>query len=180
MKEFFEAFFVAIFLTLVFYLMDFKNIGIIALASISSFSLHVIAHKLVAKKLGLNANFGVWLPGIFGGIIASAFLYLFFRFMIFSPESISISRFRFKLKAKKITFEEAGIICLAGPLVNIFIATFFWIFEFPFSQTIVDVNSMLTIFTILPIGKADGAKIFYWKKWVWLLILLLALLLYAT
>jgi Zn-dependent protease len=178
--EAFEVLIAGLICGLVISFPSFENYREIVLISVVSLFLHTLSHKFVAKRINLIANFKLWVRGTISSVGLTLLLSIFAPLKILCFEGLEIAKYRFKVGKRKLTYEEVGIISLAGPTVNLLLAILLWIFQTPLSPLIVSVNCWLALFTILPIEPLDGSRIFYWKKWVWLLFLILSIfLLYA-
>ncbi len=137
------------------------------------FVLHELAHKFVAVRYGFYAEFRMWFEGL-----ALAFVMAFvLGFVFVAPGAVYIH-------GNYISREENGKISIAGPLVNIVIALFFFslipfvnhnpadITGFIISNIIwfgFIINSILAAFNLIPLGIFDGAKIIRWNPILWVL-----------
>lgn len=127
-----------------------------------SFFIHEIAHKFVAQKSGLWAEFRLTL---WGSLLTAVFAVLPGAFKIISPGAVMISG-----PAKN---QDIGKISISGPLTNIVLAIIFlilWVFSIPYNWIFgigAFINSYIALFNLLPIGILDGFKIFYWNKIIW-------------
>src|SRR3989344_4639177 len=154
------------------------------------FLLHELNHKFVAQKYRFKAEFRSFDEMLFLAIIMS-----FFGFVIAAPGAVMIqSNFHDKTRAGKI--------CVAGPIMNLVIATFCLlvlilitgsfsqalvmnnfgidkILELPLLQAILLigflVNSWLALFNMIPFWIFDGAKIFSWSKIIWGIVTLISI-----
>jgi Zn-dependent protease len=127
-----------------------------------SFFAHEIAHKVIAQRRGLWAEFRLTL---WGSVLTLVSIISPF-FKIISPGAVMISGSR--------GIEEMGRISLAGPLVNIALsavllglsalvpAEFAWVF---FLSGFL--NGFMAVFNLIPFGIFDGFKIFSWDKKIW-------------
>lgn len=179
-KEIIEVLVAGLICGLVISFPSFQNYREIILISIASLFFHALSHKLAARKINLVTRFRLWIDGTILSAGLTSLLNIFTPLKILCFEQLEIARYRFKLGRRKLTYEEVGSISTAGPAANLLLAILFWIFPTPHSSLITSVNCWLAIFTLLPIGPLDGARIFYWKKWVWLLFLVSSILLYAV
>lgn len=127
-----------------------------------SFFIHELAHKFVAQKSGLWAEFRLTL---WGSLITAVFAVLPSTFKIISPGAVMISG-----PAKN---QDIGKISISGPLTNIILAITFlilWFFSIPYNWIFgigAFINSYIALFNLLPFGILDGFKIFYWNKIIW-------------
>ena len=134
---------------------------------VSAFFFHEMAHKFMAQKFGLWAEYRMFPQGLFFALFFS----LFTPFVFAAPGAVM---FRGKIR----NF-EMGHIALAGPLSNIIIATItliIYLFIFiqdTFSNEIIGyiclINSVLATFNLLPIDPLDGSKIIKWNENIWIL-----------
>jgi Zn-dependent protease len=135
----------------------------LAIILTTSFFIHEIAHKIIAQKSGLWAEFRLTL---WGSMLTAVFIVLPVTIKIISPGAVMISG-----PAKH---QDIGKISIAGPLTNIILASIFlgliflptqfsWIFAIG-----AFFNSIIALFNLIPIGILDGVKIFYWNKIIWL------------
>ena len=133
-------------------------LAISAVLIVFSFLLHELAHKFTAQKYGAWAEFRMYPGGLMLAIVMSLFGFLFA-----APGAVYING--------RITEEMNGRISMAGPLVNLLLATGAVVFV-PFTTGILsDVafmmayfNAFLALFNMLPIPPLDGSKIFRWNR----------------
>ncbi len=129
----------------------------------SGFVLHELAHKYVAIKYGAKAEFRHWNIGL---ILAIAIpIITFGSFLFAAPGAVYIY-------GKDISRKQNGIISLAGPATNIFLAIFFFAAGLSgfFSEIFFNVgfiNLFLATFNLIPIFPLDGSKVFAWNPIVW-------------
>ena len=134
----------------------------LALVLTISFFIHELAHKFVAQKSGLWAEFRLTL---WGSLLTAVFAILPGTFKIISPGAVMISG-----PAKK---QDIGRISISGPITNIILAISFlilWFFSIPHNWIFgigAFINSYIALFNLLPFGILDGFKIFYWNKFIW-------------
>ncbi len=138
------------------------------------FLLHELAHKYVAQKYKLFAEFHAFYSMLFLSILMS-----FFGFIIAAPGAVYIKG--------NVTKEKNGKIAIAGPLTNIMLAFLFLLFNILVSDNkIIDlilfygfrINSLLALFNMLPFMPFDGAKVLAWRKKVYGIVILISLLLF--
>jgi Zn-dependent protease len=177
-EEIVELAIASLVIALILTLPNFKFFIDFLFATILGFVAHELAHKFVARRFGALARFKISYPGLLWGLILSTFfMTLGVPIKIAAPGAVLISQYRFKLEKPRITFEEIGIISLAGPLTNLLLALLFWQIPTQTAQIIFRTNCSLAIFNLLPIQPLDGSKIFWWKRWLWFLIFLIPILL---
>jgi Zn-dependent protease len=124
---------------------------------------HEIAHKLVAQRYGLWAEFRLT-P--IGALIT--LLTIISPIKIISPGAVMIAG-----NANKESFGKTAI---AGPLLNIVLCAVFFILTFalqypnPFFLIAVfsaAINGSIAVFNLIPAGILDGLKVFHWSKMAW-------------
>ncbi len=150
---------------------EIYHVGLLTLAATiialtMSFLLHEIAHKVVAQRRGLWAEFRLTILGA-----ALTLLSVFSPFFkIISPGAVMISG--------ATDADSVGRISIAGPAVNLVLsgaflssATFFAQNPavFPLLMVAANLNVWIALFNLIPFGMLDGLKIFTWNKKVWLL-----------
>src|SRR3989338_1934999 len=154
------------------------------------FLLHELNHKFVAQKYRFKAEFRSFDEMLFLAIVMS-----FFGFVIAAPGAVMIqSNFHDKTKAGKIS--------VAGPIMNLILASLFFIILIlltgsisgamnlngQISKNVLDmpliyaipiigfsVNSWLALFNMIPFWIFDGAQIFSWHTTVWGLVTLISI-----
>lgn len=126
---------------------------------ICSFMLHELGHKFTAQKFGAWSEFRMWPAGLGLCIIMS-----FLGFLFAAPGAVYINGY--------IDDRMNGKISAAGPIVNIVIGAFAFIFMIAFSGSslwysifyqLAHLNAFLALFNMLPIGPLDGAKVLRWN-----------------
>ncbi|MEM2341068.1 MAG: AN1-type zinc finger domain-containing protein [Candidatus Bathyarchaeia archaeon] len=146
----------------------------LALIFTLSFILHEIGHKFTAKYYGLWAEFRLSLIGIMITLI-SVFSPII---KIISPGAVVISG--------EATRENLGKIALSGPIINISLSILLLALNLTLNTSFKIilawgsiVNAYVAVFNLIPFGFLDGAKIFWWNKYVWIISFLMALTLVA-
>jgi Zn-dependent protease len=129
-----------------------------------AFLLHEIAHKIVAQRYGLWAEFRLTLLGAL--ITLLSIVSPFFK--IISPGAVMIAGTADK--------EAVGKTSIAGPLTNIILCIGSFTLSFflgsPFFEVAVSAaafNAFIAVLNLIPIGILDGWKVFKWSKIVWAL-----------
>jgi Zn-dependent protease len=142
--------------------MNYSNYQMLALLSVLfalSFLIHELAHKLLAQKYGLWAEFRLTLMG---AILTSLSLIPSF-IKIIGPGAVVVNG-----QAEEKTI---GMISVIGPTINITLASALcgaavlvpsWIFE-----VVAFYNVWISVFNLIPIGVLDGYKVFNWNKAIW-------------
>ncbi len=130
------------------------------------FLLHELAHKFVAIKYGFWAEYKLWMQGLIFAVITA-----FFGFPLIAPGAVYIH-------GDYISREQNGKISMAGPATNLILAGIFFllIYYFPSNQMITTVgvlgfyvNSFLALINLIPVSILDGAKIFRWNPFIWII-----------
>lgn len=136
---------------------------------VTGFFFHEIAHKFMAQKFGLWAEYRVYPMGLMLSLLVSVFT----GFVFAAPGAVMFmggSR-----------YHETGKIAMAGPLANITIAfvTFLLFYYSFFGNQIASllgfvclINVLLATFNLLPFGPLDGMKIIKWNATVWVFMLI--------
>ena len=150
-----------------------------ALIVLLGFLLHELAHKLVAQRLHLWAEFRASAGGLGMALVACVFTPIMFA----APGAVLI--------VGNATRRDGAHISIAGPATNLLIGFAFLPFvgslknpaEFGpcfgnFFQAAVLINAVLAIFNLLPFPPLDGSKIVRWSLPVYLGMLALAGLLF--
>lgn len=123
------------------------------------FVFHEMAHKFTAQYYGYFAEFRANFQALGLAIIMS-----FFGFIIAAPGAVMISGHSGSIERNKY-----GIISLAGPLINLVLAAFFFVIA-PFFPILIYgamINAWLGLFNMIPFGNFDGRKILAWNKVVY-------------
>lgn len=148
-----------------------------------SFIPHELAHKFAAVHYKCFAQYEMWKNGLIMALLLAVATNGGFVFA--APGAVviyTVYQSRHGLHQIVLSPKQNGLISIAGPLTNISIALLFAVFapNFFITKSIVYVNTFLAAFNLLPIPPLDGSKVFYWNKFVWLGIVIVAgwLLLY--
>jgi Zn-dependent protease len=137
------------------------------------FLLHELAHKVVAQKYGMAAEFRASYGMLFLAVLIS------FAGVIFAaPGAVLIMG--------SPSRKQNGIISIAGPLTNVAIALFCLLgMLFPVSLLVSTtlrfgfiINIWLALFNMLPFWVLDGKKVYAWNKQVYFLTLGLILVVF--
>jgi Zn-dependent protease len=130
----------------------------------SSFLVHEIAHKVIAQKKGLWAEFRLT---TWGAVLTFASIFLPFRMI--APGAMMI--------AGSPNGDDIVKISIAGPITNIIFSSALLGFAFAlFPSTYATVllfaayiNAFMAVFNLIPFGILDGYKIFSFNKKIWAL-----------
>lgn len=132
---------------------------------VSVFLLHEIAHKLVAQRYGLWAEFRLTM---FGALITLISIFSPF-FKIISPGAVMIAGFADK--------DTVGKTAVAGPATNLVLSivsfAFYLFLPRPFATVALlsaAFNAWIALFNLIPLGILDGWKVFNWNKIVWIMV----------
>jgi Zn-dependent protease len=148
-----------------------------AVVMVASFLTHELAHKFVAQKRGLWAEFRLT---TWGALLTFASVFLPFRMI--APGAMMIGGTLQKN-------DDIVKISIAGPLTNLIFASTFlafaftlpvnidWIFVLLFAAYI---NAFMAIFNLIPFGVLDGYKIFSFNKKLWALAFIPSLIMTIT
>jgi Zn-dependent protease len=129
-----------------------------------SFFVHEFAHKIVAQREGLWAEFRLTLWGAVLTLITAISPF----FKIFAPGAVIISGPLHPKAVLKIS--------VAGPVTNIVLAAVFLGCAFVPSPFVVSClfggfwNAFIAVFNLIPFGLFDGFKIFRVNKAVWAMV----------
>jgi len=141
---------------------------IVALFTISiAFILHELAHRYVARRYGSYAIYKLWPMGLLLALVTSMFGIVFA-----APGAVMIyPKADIWGNATELTKKKIGLISLAGPLVNIILASVFLGLNFFYPYFVFSmagaINAWLALFNTLPLFILDGLKIFSWDKRIW-------------
>ena len=146
----------------------------LAIVFISVFLLHEMAHKLVAQRYGLWAEFRLTL---FGALIT--LLSTISPIKIISPGAVMI--------AGPMSKDTMGKTAIAGPSTNLVLSVISFLLSSFTSDTLSSVamlsaafNAWIALFNLVPIGILDGLKVFSWNKIVWFVAFMLSIALTAV
>ena len=122
----------------------------------SAFFLHEIAHKLVAQRHGLWAEFRLTLTGALITLLS-----IISPVKIISPGAVMIVGARSR--------ETLGKVSLAGPLTNLVLSIIFLGVASisPIYLVGCFFNAFIALVNLIPFGLLDGLKVFLWSKRVW-------------
>lgn len=148
----------------------FLEYFLISLVTIGSgFLLHELAHRSIARRYGLWAQFKLWWSGL---IIALATAVLTGgTFFFAAPGAVHIlpSRKRPLGPSRR----ESGMISLSGAVANVAVGVFFRALT-PLGGVLANVGSigyrinlLLAVFNLLPVPPLDGQKVMSWSVVIW-------------
>jgi Zn-dependent protease len=151
-------------------------IAIFAVILTASFLIHEIAHKVIAQKSGLWAEFRLT---TWGAVLT--FVSVFLPFKMISPGAMMIGG---SIPSGKdlIKISVAGVITnLAFSITTFGVA--FGLLNLPVSGLVLMlffaayINSFMAVFNLIPFGILDGYKIFSISKKIWALVFVPSLIL---
>ncbi len=133
------------------------------------FVLHELGHKFLAQKYGCWAEFRSNNQMLLVGLLIS-----FTGFVLAAPGGVYI---------RGASRSQHGRIALAGPLVNIILASLFGILNLLFPSMIFkfgfSINALLGLFNLIPFPPFDGHAVLQWNKFAFGIALFLAATLFA-
>ena len=123
------------------------------IVTVTGFACHELAHKFMAQKFRLPAEFKI---SKFGMVVALVSAMI--GFLVALPGAVW-----FQSDGRR---EHVGKVALAGPALNIGIALAFFVptYTLTWLLPVVFVNLFLAGFNMLPFGPLDGKKIWRWNK----------------
>ncbi len=136
--------------------------SVFALLLTASFLVHEMAHKVIAQKRGLWAEFRLTTWGAMLTLIS-----VILPFKLISPGAVMISG--------PARLDDVGKISIAGPSINLALCSMFLGAAFiPSSYVslfyiVAFINATIAVFNLIPFGILDGFKIYSWDKRVWVL-----------
>jgi len=150
-----------------------------------AYSLHNLAHKIIAAKHCAKSEFDLWRFNMkffkpnskpylisIGPILAVVFA-LFsngtIKFSALESQNIKSNiKERIGKKFKHIREIEIAYIALAGPIMSLFLALFFSIFNNPIFDKFILINISIAIYSMIPIHNLDGSRIWIGSYFVYI------------
>jgi Zn-dependent protease len=137
--------------------------GVFGVFMTASFLIHEIAHKVMAQKSGMWAEFRLTTWGAVLTLVS-----VFIPFKMISPGAMMIG-------GTAPTPKELVKISIAGPLTNIIFSSTFLGLAYAFSSNpfaavlffTAYINAFMALFNLIPFGILDGFKIFSFNKLAW-------------
>lgn len=141
-----------------------------AMAIVSGFALHELAHRFVANRFGAAARFRMWSEGLVVALILT--IATNGNFVFAAPGAVMINSVRFSLRGLvAIGKREFGVISAAGPVTNLILASVFVALHFATANGAflyaAHVNVSLALFNMIPVPPLDGSKVFAWSLTAW-------------
>ena len=161
------------------------NLVAIFIITFLSFIIHFSAQKLVALSLGYESKYRYWLNGILISLIVCFFSYGYFPlFFTGSLWHEIVPKLRVGVFRGGVKHRDIGYIAFAGPLSNIIIVSLFapiyLATQSSFLHTIILINLLIAIFSLLPIptfekirqfkGGTTGLYLFIASRWIFVLV----------
>lgn len=115
------------------------------------FLLHELAHKLVAMRHGLNAEFRADYEMLGLAVVLS-----FIGFIFAAPGAVYTRGVRDSRQQFEISF--------AGPITNLVLATLFFAVPGQIGNYGFEINAWLALFNMIPFGGLDGEKVLEYSK----------------
>lgn len=137
--------------------------SVFAVVMMSSFLVHELAHKVMAQKSGMWAEFRLT---TFGAVLTLVSVFLPFKMI--APGAMMIG-------GSAPTGREIVKISIAGPITNIIFSSTllglaFALLPNPFAVVLffsAYINAFMAVFNLIPFGVLDGYKIFSFNKLSW-------------
>ncbi|MFH0889954.1 MAG: site-2 protease family protein [Candidatus Aenigmatarchaeota archaeon] len=153
-----------------YFLQDPLVLAVYAVAIVTGFVFHELAHRAAANKFGAYAAFRLWPQGLYLAIILAVITNG--NFIFAAPGAVVISNLRFgRFGVSPLGRREMGIISAAGPVTNVLLAAIFAALHafsgFDLFLYAASVNITLALFNMIPIPPLDGSKILNWDLKVW-------------
>jgi len=140
-------------------------VAVLVVVFTGSFLIHEMAHKFVAQRYGLWAEFRLTLIGALLTLIS-----VVSPFKIISPGAVMIAGVAGK--------DTVGKTAVSGPITNLVICvgSFAFTFLIPLRNPLFEValfcaafNAFIAVLNLVPFGMFDGWKVFQWSKLIWVL-----------
>lgn len=151
----------------------------------TGFLLHEMAHKFVAQHFGYYAEYRASMYGLIFAVVAAFAGFIFAApgaVMIRKPQALQEFYQQDAFRQEEISLEmkkETLWISLAGPMTNIILTIFFFLFllfspgnviAYQAANFSLFINLTLAAFNMLPFGPLDGKKVFDSNKTIWALV----------
>lgn len=179
-------------------------ISAVLIGVVPGFLFHELAHKFMAIRYGLDAEFKMYIHGLFLALIGS-----FVGIIIAAPGAVYIKRDQSgdQLRDQLIYDTNEGKIAIVGPLTNIFLAVLFlavivvsvitgiitspdgsfdtfinssWGYVLYIGYMGFMINGTMAAINMLPWSILDGAKVFDWNKKIWGLVAAISFIMAAV
>jgi Zn-dependent protease len=157
-------------LALAFSRFDFSILLTTLFIVVIAFFAHEMSHKFVAMHYGYDAEYKMWPLGLLLGIVTAL---IPGGITFAAPGAVMISPYKkgFAFKVVNVTKRSYAIISLAGPLVNIVLASSLLLVSAAYPLDLFSVTArisfFLAFFNLLPVPPMDGSKIMGWNVYLW-------------
>jgi hypothetical protein len=159
----------------------FLNLLITFVIIIISLSIHFSAQKIVALKLGYEAEYNYWMNGFIISTVICVFFPFFFTGSVWceAEKKLRMGGFRFAVMHK-----DLGVISFAGPLASMLIAAlaspFYYGSNNPILFAFIVANLLIAIYSLIPIptfekiravkGGTTGLYLFIASRWIYVML----------
>lgn len=140
-------------------------VAVLVVVFTGSFLIHEMAHKFIAQRYGLWAEFRLTLIGALLTLIS-----VISPFKIISPGAVMIAGAAGK--------DTVGKTAVSGPFTNLTICAVSFAFTFlaPLGSPFFEValfsaafNAFIAVLNLVPFGILDGWKVFQWSRLIWVI-----------
>jgi len=152
-----------------------------ALAAVAvAMLVHEFVQRRVAKRFGCSAAYEMWMPGV---VFSLLMMLVGVKLIIVGGAAAVAYKFsRWGMRNRHASFEEVGIVSMAGPAANLLLATVLKAFAGPAGWGVAlgylsDINAWFAVYSLIPLKQLDGGGLFMWSHVYWLFIMLWAVLL---
>ncbi|MCI4346036.1 MAG: metalloprotease [Thermoplasmata archaeon] len=141
-------------------------LGFGAIAALTGFVAHELAHKIVAQRRGYSAEFQMFPVGLFLALVTAFVGFLFALPGATVVEDISDVRDfgRTSLAGPAVNLAEGGAFAAAAGLLSLAGPGGLWpevLFPLAFF------NGWFATFNLIPVGPLDGRKVLRWSRGIW-------------
>ena len=130
---------------------------------------YIIGTKFFAERYNCRAEFVLWPIGAIFSIVVTMLTQFVFA-VVGSIQITTKHSVRLGYRFIGLTNEELGKISLGGPLINLILAVFGFVFS-PLSpgffNVFIKMNLIFALFNMVPIPQMNGSKVFGWNRMVW-------------
>jgi len=155
---------------------QFNLIPAVIIAIVTSFALHELAHRSIARANGIYARYKAWYLGLLLALIFA--IATQGRFLFAAPGAVAIY-------SSWYMPEIEALIALAGPVTNIIIGFVCLVLLIPthgivyqYIRIIGSINAFIALFNSLPLPPLDGYRVFKSSIIRWVVIFLFSIFLW--
>jgi len=152
-----------------------------AMAAVAvAMAVHEFVQRKVAKRFGCSAAYEMWLPGV---VFSLLMVLAGVKLIIVGGTAVVAYKFsRWGMRERHASFDEVGIISMAGPVANLVLATALKAFAGPVGWAaaagyLSDINTWLAVYNLIPLKQLDGGGLLMWSHTHWLFMMIWAALL---